>query len=333
MTKSKKKRKKRDLLDFIARLKNDPALRDEDEDTDETEFDDEEDDETESPIRSEKNESKNGSKNGKHKRQSKHDRTRHLKKKWNDGIYVRAYIHAKDGSSTNEIANSLGVKLQTFQRWVTENPFLAEAVKLGRQGSEDKPNTFQEYVYNRLPKHLRNLWEQIMEVHKKPNSVAKIEHILKGHGKIARQHLFIHALTASNFNVSRAMRQLNINRKVFEHWCRNDLNFAELMEEIHFHKQNYFENALVGLVSAGDSPATIFANKTFNRDRGYGERIEHHHTGEVHHLHEVVGVDELELPMDVRKAILDAMEKRDEKLNVTSQEVITYEPKSKEDDE
>jgi hypothetical protein len=86
-----------------------------------------------------------------------------------------------------------------------------------------------------------------------------------------------------------------------------DPEFAELVDEIHLHKKDFFESKLVELVQSGDSSATIFANKTMNRDRGYGDKTTIEHTGTVVVEQRVVQIGDLALPVDVRRAILGAV--------------------------
>ena len=139
-----------------------------------------------------------------------------------------------------------------------------------------------------------------------------MERLLDNAGKRARQHLFLYALTASNFNASEACRKVNISRKTFENWVTTEPEFGQLIDEMHWHKKNFFESALVGLIRSGDSSATIFANRTLNRDRGYNEKFELEVKGQVNHAHaHIVQIDDLNLPIKVRRLILEAMRDED----------------------
>jgi hypothetical protein len=136
--------------------------------------------------------------------------------------------------------------------------------------------------------------------------VELIEELLDGHGIRAKQHLFIYALTQSMFNVSASMRKLGIARNTYEAWKTSDPEFAELVREIHWHKENFFESALIGRVASGDTAAIIHVAKTKLRDRGYNEKIEIEHTGSINHEH-TINVIDLDLPLDVRRTILEAV--------------------------
>jgi hypothetical protein len=116
---------------------------------------------------------------------------------------------------------------------------------------------------------------------------------------------------------------MNMSRKTFENWVTHEPEFGELMNEIHEHKKNFFEAALVGLVASGDSSATIFVNKTFNKDRGYNDKIELSVEGSVQHehvhahVHAHISVDELDLSLEVKREILQAIRLRNRQNDTT----------------
>ena len=138
----------------------------------------------------------------------------------------------------------------------------------------------------------------------------QVEALLEKGGKIVRQHLFIFAWTSSNFSISKAMRKVNISRATFNNWKR-DPEFAKLVEEIDIIKGDFLEEHLYKLVEAGDSPATIHANKTFNRGRGYGDNLDLKVSGELDSV--VMTLGELDVSIEVRKALLKAVRKSKKK--------------------
>ncbi len=230
------------------------------------------------------------------------------RKKWNNSNYVTGYELARSGLTDAKIAKAFGVSPKTLRMWKTKRGSFKEAIKRGRNVIETQlAKTFQEYIFNQLPSHLKDLWNKINAWEGHKNGIRRIEAMLRDAGKRARQNLFLYSLVNSNFNVSEALRTVNTSRKTFESWVTNEPEFAELMEEIHWHKGNFFEGALVRLVSWGDTPATIFANKTFNRERGYGDKTTIEVSGRVDHAHVHLTVDDLDLPIEVRKQILLAL--------------------------
>lgn len=222
-------------------------------------------------------------------------------------MYVAAHELARSGLSDEQIAKTLGVAGNTFRVWCKRKPALADAVARGRD-HRDPANglTFQDYIFNHLSEGLQELWGEINACHDLANGVERVEALLANHGTRARQHLFLYALTQSMFNTSAALRRLAIPRKTFDNWRTNDPVFLELIDEIHWHKENFFEQAFIGRVAAGDTSAIIHAVKTKCKARGYNEKIEIEHTGTVTHEHHV-SVAELELPLETRKAILTAL--------------------------
>jgi len=230
---------------------------------------------------------------------------------WKDENYILAYELAKSGMSEIKMAQSLGVSTVTLRKWKSEKPALKFAID--RAKSDQTPmataQNFHEYIYQKLPQELRSIWHEIQDVEHKENAIERTEALLKGAGKRGRQHLFLHALVTSNFNVSRACSMMNMSRKTFENWVTHEPEFGELMNEIHEHKKNFFEAALVGLVAGGDSSATIFVNKTFNKDRGYNDKIELSVEGAVthEHIHAHISVDELNLSIETKREILKAI--------------------------
>jgi hypothetical protein len=228
--------------------------------------------------------------------------------KWNAENYVTAYELARSGMTEAKIAEALGVSVGTFHKWEAQRPAFKSAVERGRQVRKGRDRVgFHEYVFNRLPAGLRKVWQRIQDVQDEPNGLMMIESMLEDRGKSARQHLFLYALTSSNFNVNKALHSLNISRKTFNEWCTGEPEFAQMMRELHEYKKDFFDAALVGLVDSGDTAATIFANKTFNADRYREQAQQLHVTGEVVHEHRLVSMESLNLPLEVRVQILEAI--------------------------
>jgi len=234
--------------------------------------------------------------------------TKRKARSWKDEFILTAYDLARTGLSDSKIAENLGVQFATLREWTKRYSLLALAIKKGREIVKEDSGTvtFADYVYKRLPEDLQELWDDIQECSREKNGIKRIEALFKGRGLRARQHLFIHAVTASNFNFSEACRKVGINRETFNGWKERDPDFARLVDEIHWHKGNFFENALLTRVKHGDPLAIMFANRTFNRDRGYGNKVEVNVTGSVQHVH-TVDVEALPLPLETLVQIREAM--------------------------
>lgn len=232
--------------------------------------------------------------------------------KFEETMYVTAYELARDGLSDQQIAKTLGVAGITFKGWCNRRPALADAVARGRYRRDPGDEfTFHNYIYDHLSPHLQEVWKDINACELLENGVERVEALLANTGIRARQHLFLYSLTQSAFNISKSLRKLNIPRRSYEDWCANDPDFAELIDEIHWHKKNFFEQAFIARVKAGDTPAVIHAVKTMCRDRGYSDRVEVVHSGTVTHNH-AVNITDLALPIAIRQAVLTALRRHTE---------------------
>ena len=241
--------------------------------------------------------------------------------KWSDEYYVRAYQLARQGDSDGRIAKKIGVMCKTFLKWKRQHPALRKALAEGRENrNRNFQAGFRDLVYNRLSPELQEVWDDINACEKEPGGVARIEAILDDQGVRVRQHFFLYALVESNFNASEACRRVNISRNTLEHWKLNDPGFSEIVDQMHLAKGDLFEEGLVRAVKDGDTKAILFANRTYNRHRGYNEKIEVEHSGQLNHLHALVDLDSLDLPLEVRAAILEAVRKQ-KKLTVEAEVV------------
>jgi hypothetical protein len=238
-----------------------------------------------------------------------------IRKSWKfeDTMYVKVYELAKSGLSGNKLSKALGIDLHTLQTWKKNNPAFADAISEGRKNKAGATvSDFVNYVYGNLDTKTKKMWDKIQEWEKVDNGVEMIEAMLEKEGTYVRMSLWVHAFIHNNFNLSAACKTVNISVTCFRNWCDRYPDFAEIVQQMHLHKKNFFESALIKLVGEGDSPAVIFANKTYNRDRGYNEKVELDiKNADSTHL---VDVSVLNLPPDLKRRILDAYREYKEKL-------------------
>jgi hypothetical protein len=100
---------------------------------------------------------------------------------------------------------------------------------------------------------------------------------------------------------------VGISRGYMEKW-KEDPEFLQMLEEIQFHKKNFYERALIGLVAENHAGAILFVNKTYNADRGYSERLDlnvNAQTGRVDW-----SIDDLDLDLETQKKLLAAIERK-----------------------
>lgn len=214
--------------------------------------------------------------------------------------------HLREGSQA-KICSALGVSTefyQSVQKGKYPDLALAKEMAEGRRGS----GTLSDYIFKQLSPEAQALWEKIKFWDEEgANTYTQIERILKGQTKKLRQELFVHALVNSSFDPSEAMRIVGISRQTYELWRAHDLDFRQLIEEIQWHKRNFFEKALHNLVEERHPAAVLFVNRTINADRGYGEKMKVEH--EVTHG---VRLEELDLDVETQRKILDAIRRKGE---------------------
>ena len=229
-----------------------------------------------------------------------------------DEYIVRVYQLARSGMTEAKIAKILGISLATFRVWERKKKYFKLMLEAGRKewgGKNEKETTIQDYIFKSLPRNLRKLWNEINALERAKSGVEKIEALLEKRGVRARQSIFIHAWAKGNFSLTRALRKVNISRSTFDAWRAKEPEFNQLVSDIDFYKGNFYEDAYIDLVRGGDSAAIRDINKTFNRERGYGEKtaIDINLSGGVSIAH---SVDDLDVPLPVKIALLKAVRKK-----------------------
>lgn len=231
--------------------------------------------------------------------------------RWDDSFYLRCYLLARQGLTNRDICSLMKISRLTFAGWIKKRPALKEALEKARD-EKQKDSDFKDYVAGRLPEHLLVLWEEIMEV-EDGNEEAKKYALLGQHGVRTRQYLFLHAYVKTNFNKTKAFQITGISSHELTHWMK-DKDFEEIVQHMVEAKKDFVEGALMDLVEQGEKTAVIFANKSLNSDRGYGQKIQVEHSGKLEHQHQhLIDIDKLQLPLEVRMIILEAAQKLEQK--------------------
>jgi hypothetical protein len=216
-----------------------------------------------------------------------------------------------------KVAGALETTAATLLQWIEKFPELKEARNLAIQRRKEI-NTFNGYVFKHLSPEAKRIWERIQFWESNDSTQERIDAILSGRPTKLRQEIFVHALIHYSFNISEACRIACVSRATMERWRKDDYGFLQLLEEIEWHKCNFFEQSLIDLVAIGNPGAVMFCNRTRNADRGYTEKIQLEHTGQIG-----VGIeiDQLNLPIETRKQILQALREK------KPQDVIDITPK------
>lgn len=245
------------------------------------------------------------------------------KPKWRDEMIIDTYNYAKSGMTENQISGALGISVHTLRVWEKKKKRFKMALEKGRGEHRNKKGrtlTLHDYIFGRLSYKNRKLWKKLCKLDKnkiKAKDVQEqIELLLEKRGKYARQSMFMYAWMSFNFSISMACRKVNISRSTFELW-KKDQDFHKLFQEMIFHKKDFFESHLVKLVSAGSVPATIFANRTFNRDIGYNEKIDVDMTLNGELDQNIIAVDTLDMSLEERISLRKSLRKRKEKIQTS----------------
>lgn len=234
--------------------------------------------------------------------------------RWTDDNYHRAYALAREGMSDLSIAKALGVTKARLALWVKRKPALGRAISDGRDGQKAREST-EKKVLSKLSASSRELWHKIVSAEQMPVETEsqrearqrEEDYIFDGVGRLAaaeKQRLFLYAVMHCNFTKSEACRRLGINHVTLSNWEKTSPAYARLARELEEAKKDFYESALVSLVRQGDSHAVIFANRTYNRDRGYNDRVEVKMSGKVD------TVAPADLPVEVRRMLLEALRAR-----------------------
>lgn len=234
---------------------------------------------------------------------------------WKDSYYVKCHRLAHDGLTDEQIANALGVTRGIFKAWLRTKKALRQALSTAREkgGTEG----FKKWAESRMPRKARELWNYLEMAEDVPKSDkegirearAKAIKLIDMGSTRVKQHVFLQALVKGNFMPSVASRLTGIAVEDFRRWLQEDRSFAQVYRSLQEAKKDFYESALIDLVRTGDSAATIFANKTINRDRGYDTSTKTLNiTGMVDHKH---SLSPDEIPLEAKRMMLQAI--RDKK--------------------
>ena len=96
-----------------------------------------------------------------------------------------------------------------------------------------------------------------------------------------KQKSFLIAYKNNGFHITNACLEVGIDRKSHYNWIKNNLQYSTKFKEIEEVVGDDFEQALYEKGMAGDTQAIIFYLKTKGRKRGYGEKVELEHSGNI----------------------------------------------------
>jgi len=232
------------------------------------------------------------------------------------------YDMAKEGTSSSNILRALALKNIHKQKIKEEILKIIKIANKNKSKQAEEKNPLTDFVIGNLSEKTRNMFlilkDNIEGADGKIGCAEAIDFVLQGQPKEIRQKLFLQALVDSCFNVNYARKMINLSSAQLSIW-KKDPEFLKMINELQMYKKNFYESKLIKLVDMGDSAATIFANKTFNRDLGYGDRVDVKHTHEHKHLN----IDNLNISLKAKKELLAAIQnKNTPALKAANDEVI-----------
>ena len=243
--------------------------------------------------------------------------------KFKNVYYVKIFLMSQKGMSDSKMSKQLGVSKMAFSNWRQNDPAVRHAIRTGKLSRLDRQKngvSFSDYVFQRLPAEVQDIWEEICKVGNSRNAGEVIDKIFDNNGgKLTRMHCWIHAYIVNNYNKSAACRSVNISNTTLMNWLKNK-KFRELLNQMEEIKKDMVEESLLNLVRIGDPGATIFASRTLNKDRGYdtSQKIQVEHKGKIEHDHDhkvtvnMVNVSDLDLPVELLEQLYDAYQKKAE---------------------
>lgn len=237
-----------------------------------------------------------------------------------------AFLREQD---INKVAEALGLNGDTgqFHKWLSRNRDL-QLVKSLADERRSKRNTLPAYILGNLSPKAKRIWAQITFWLENDQHTTGTPAMMNKVSTAIRQEIFLQALLHCSYNISKACQLAGINRQTMAVW-QQEGRFAAIMDEISQHKKDFFENALMDLVENTHPGAIMFVNKTINADRGYSETLNVNHTVTAH-----LDVDSLDLDLDTRRKILEAIrKKRRDKDNVVDVEEVKALPAPNEDED
>ena len=89
-----------------------------------------------------------------------------------------------------------------------------------------------------------------------------------------QKEAMIQALEKSLGIVTQACKSVGIERKTHYNWLRNDMDYANAVNDLKAVALDFAESQLHKQINGGNTSATIFYLKCQGKDRGYVERVE-----------------------------------------------------------
>jgi hypothetical protein len=99
--------------------------------------------------------------------------------------------------------------------------------------------------------------------------------------------LFSAVLTFKEGHIADTCKSIGVTRRKYRQWLESDPEFAEDCQDAMESLIDLTQSKLVENIKDGVSRDIQFFLKTQGRHRGYGERVEHEHSGMIGHAHAI----------------------------------------------
>lgn len=236
---------------------------------------------------------------------------KHKSGKWNVDLefvltFYDAYIREKNLA---KVARSMDMGPSKLLDLIEKH----EELKQAKNMADDNrgKNILGAWCVSMLSPESRKTWEKINSI----DSFDLVQEVFKGKSVKLKQEVFCQAMLHTGFNSSKACQMVGIRYRDLEMW-KTDFDFCQMLEELQFHKKNFFENSLVGLVEERYPGAVLFVNRTLNADRGYGEKLQiEEKGGNVSQF----DISDLDLDLPTMKKVLAAIDAHKAKMETEAE--------------
>jgi hypothetical protein len=231
--------------------------------------------------------------------------------------FYDAYLREKNLAV---VASTFGVTPWNLQKIIERHTELQLAMTMADENR--RKGILANYILSNLSHTARATWEKITKL----STYEEIEAVFKKHPVKLRQQLFCTAILYTGHDNSKALRMVGIDYNHLTKW-KQDAEFLQMLEEVQWHKKQFFQKALIGLVAEGHPGAVVFVNRTVNADMGYSERLDLNVQGQAGNdvRYEL---EQLDLPVEVLKTVLEAIERKNKEDGITDAEEVPEFPTS-----
>lgn len=219
-----------------------------------------------------------------------------------------------------QVASTFGVTPYNLGKIIERHEELKLAMAMADENR--KKGILANYILSVLSPSARATWDKITKL----NTYEEVNAVFKGKPTKLRQQLFCTAVLYTGHDNSKALRMVGIEYGQLMQW-KQDAEFLQMLEEVQWHKKQFFQKALIGLVAEGHPGAVVFVNRTVNADMGYSERLDLNVQGQAGNdvRYEL---EQLNLPVAVLKTVLEAIERKNKEDGVTDVEEVPEFPTS-----